>query len=209
MTVGSAIFWSTALVVAAFAVRAITRSGKWHVARNVIAVIVGLCIVAALGIWGWAMYQARPVVTDELAGIRLGMKPVDVKLLKGAPFNEKETVPELKDGTASMVWGFSEGGADKSLLAVHFEGPTVDSLGVGIVCERNGYSRLFGLGRNSSESDVIGKLGEPSDTSIASDGLEKLISYKQWNVAFGVSKGVVNEVCVSSSGRVVFAKEYQ
>lgn len=208
MTVGSAIFWSTVLVIAAFAARAVTRSGKWRVVRTIIALIVGLSIVAALGIWGWSRYQERPIVTDELVGIRLGMKPVDVKLLKGAPFNEDTAVPEVKDGEASMVWGFRESYSDR-VLVVHFVGPAVDSLGVAIVCERDGYSKLFGLGRYSRESDVIGKLGEPTRTSIDSNGLSKLISFKQWNVAFGVSKGVVNQVCVSSSGAVVYLKEYQ
>lgn len=208
MTVGTAIFWSTILVLAALGIRAVSRTGKWQVVGKVTVTIVGVCGVVAAGMWGWSSFKERPVVTDELSGIRLGMKPVDVKLLKGAPFNEDTVVPTVKDGEASMTWGFRSDYSDR-LLQVHFGGPTVDSVGVVIVCERNGYSKLFGLGNYSSEADVVEKLGQPTRTSIDSDGLSKLISYKTWNVAFGLSKGTVNEVCVTSSGAVVYLDEYQ
>ncbi len=208
MSVGDAIFWSTILVLAALGGRTISKAGKWKAVRTVLLATIGALILIAAVMWSWSRYNERPIVADELSGIQLGMKPVDVKLLKGTPFNDGTATPTVKDGEASMVWGFRDKYSDR-ILAVHFAGPTVDSVGVVIVCERNGYSKLFGLGTSSSEADVIKKLGQPTNTSIDSAGLAKLISYRPWNAAFGVSKGLVNELCVASSGTVVFTNEYR
>lgn len=170
MSLGTAIFLSTVLILLALAARQISRKKRWGLVLRVLLAVAICFLLLAVGMWSWWQYQERPFVVGELSAVRLGMKPVDVKLSKGAPANEDSAVPEVDDdGTASLVWGFRETYGDR-LLIVHFSGPDPESLSVSIVCEKNGYARLFGLGCYSTEQDVLDKLGQPTTTSISRDG---------------------------------------
>lgn len=172
--------------------------------RKIAAWVIGLVIVAGIGYWGWLRYTERPRVVEEIAGVRLGMSPTDVKLSKGMP--NVTAAPEVQsNGDYSLDWMFST--TYGPTLYVVFDGKSSESLGVSIVCEASGYTRLFGLGNYSSEKDVTGKLGVPSRTSIAESGLTKIISYSAYKVAFEIEKGSVTKVCVSGSGSVGYERE--
>src|SRR6185503_8768735 len=135
--------------------------------------------VVAFGIYAMRnAYENRPRVVEELAGIRLGMSPVDVKLAKGAPNNEDHAnVERARDGGYSLDW-FFQNGSYSPRTDVIFYGKQIDGLRASIVCEKDGYSRPFGLGSYSTEADVLDKLGQPTNTSIAEDGLSKMVSFK-------------------------------
>lgn len=134
------------------------------------------------------------------------MTQLDVKLLKGAPTGESER-SEHEEGGARFRLGWSYGDSQSigGVLIVLFNGDTRDDVEVSIVCERGGYSKLLGLGRFDTEEEVIEKLGPPSSESINSEGLRKLISYKRWNAAYEITRGSVQEVCVTASGKVRYA----
>ncbi|MDP1568787.1 MAG: hypothetical protein Q8L86_02185 [Vicinamibacterales bacterium] len=207
MSVGSGIFFSTVLVLLVVGVYHVTTRRKWALVGKVCAGVVLLLATVVAGGWAWSSYKARPVVVEELEGVRLGMTTVEVKLLKGAPNNDATASPETRDGKSSLFWWFKESHSDKA-LTVLFTGPSPDALAAVIVCDQTGSSRVFGLGRYSSEADITAKLGQPTRASISSDGLAKLVSYNRWNVAFGMAKGSVTEVCISSTGAVVFTDEH-
>jgi hypothetical protein len=134
------------------------------------------------------------------------MRPVEVKLAKGAPTHE-ETAKKDDDGTFRMGWVF--GDSTDEQLVVLFYGRTENDLKVSIVCASGGYDTLLGVGRFNKEEDMRQKLGPPTSESIAADGLSKLVSFKQWKVAFEISKGSVADRCISDSGTVTYKDEYQ
>lgn len=164
-------------------------------------------VVAVLSLLGWAWYRHsnRLVVPTELDGVALGMTALDVRLAKGAAGGDLKPEP-AKDGDLSMAWFYEN---NDTTLIVIFAGKTEETLKVSIVCESGGYNRVLGLGRFSSEADVIAALGEPTDVSINKEGLSKMVSFKQWKAAFEIAKGQVNDVCVTESGSVSYREEYQ
>lgn len=208
MTVGSAIFWSVVLVVLAVTAYQLSVRRKWKVVGKIFGGLVLVAVVASGGLWAWNRYENRPRVVEMLDGVRLGMSPLDVKLLKGASNNDATATPERTDGEYRLVWFFKPSDFDPR-LGVIFYGKETDRLKVAIVCETDGYNKVLGLGRFSSEEEVTAKLGQPTETSIAKDGLAKLVSFKPYKIAFRLSKGQVSEVCISESGAVAYAEEYQ
>ncbi len=172
--------------------------------RKITVWLLGLAIIVAIGYWGWLRYTERPRAVDQIAGIKLGMSPIDVKLAKGAPSNDA-TAQIQSSGEYSLDWSFSTTYGPK--LTVLFYGTNPQSLRASIICEADGDTRLFGLGNYSSEEAVTGTLGLPSRTSIAESGLSKIISYSAYNVAFEIEKGDVREVCVTDAGSVGYERE--
>ena len=135
------------------------------------------------------------------------MSPLEVKLAKGAPKNEAEAKTEKENDQYFMFWNFKEGDYSPT-VTVTFYGKTEDGLKAAIVCEEDGYSKLFGLGRFSSEKEVVEKLGAPTNTSIAENGLSKAVSFKPYKVGFAIAKGTVTELCITQSGTLKFSREF-
>jgi hypothetical protein len=206
MTLGTGILLSTVLVLLAVAVHQVSVRNKWKVVGKIVGALIGMALLAGGGVWGWSRYQNRPKVVEVLSGVRLGMSPLDVKLAKGAPKSEDLATKEKDEYRAG--WVFNESDSGPSLLVL-FYGSESTNLRVSIVCETDGYSTFFGLGRFSSEDAVIAKLGKPTRTSIAKDGLQKMISYEPYKVVFTIAKGAVTDICISESKGVKFAEEYQ
>lgn len=211
MTVGSGILWSTVLVVLAVTVYQLSVRRKWKVVGKIFGGLILVAVVVGGGLWAWNRYENRPRVVEMLDGVRLGMSPLDVKLAKGAPKNDATATPEKTertDGEYRLGWFFNPSESGPT-LGVIFYGKEISSLKVAIVCETDGYNKVLGLGRFNSEDEVTAKLGQPTETSIAKDGLSKLVSFKPYKIAFALSKGQVSEVCISESGSVTYAEEYQ
>lgn len=206
MTLGSGIFWSTVLILVVLGVRLISAKKKWRLVSKIVGGLILAIAAVVAGLNRWDAYQKRPRVVDELAGVRLGMTPVEVKLAKGAP-DQQEDQPGDK-GDLGQRWLFGTREYDEK-LGVLFYGKSEDSLRVSIVCLRDSYRELLGIGRFSSEADLISKLGQPSGTSIAKDGLQKLVSFERWKVAYEIAKGQVSQICISETGSVSFVDEYK
>lgn len=82
-----------------------------------------------------------------------------------------------------------------------------NGLKVSSICRDSGTERLIGVSPGAPESDVLAELGKPTHVSIRNDGLAKVISYRQWNVAFELEKGRVSAMCVAE-GDVRYPDEY-
>jgi len=139
-------------------------------------------------------------MVDTLDGVKLGMSQLDVQLAKGKPTDSEVD----DDGDAISVYSTSEG----VFMLIVFRGDKPDQLKAAVVCEHGGYSTLLGLGKNNSEQDVLKKLGPPTSTSVHAAGLSKLISYAPYKVGYEIEKGQVQEVCISSTGKVSYGTEY-
>lgn len=209
MTLGEGIFWSTVLILIAFFLYQISVKKKWKTVGKVFVILVLVGVLIGGGFWGWNVYELRPRIMDELDGIRFGMSPLEVKLVKGAPTREGEVVEREKDAGEKfkMTWIYKQNEFCNTLLII-FSGNERNALRASIICDDDIYSKIFGLNKYDSEETVIKKLGIPSHESIHSDGLQKAISYEQWKVGFEIEKGNVTRVCVSESGKLTFANEY-
>lgn len=208
MTLGEGIFWSTVLILLAAAIYQISIRKKWKLVGKVFGILIVIGAVIGGGFWGWLTYQTRPVVVTELAGLRLGMSPVEVTLLKGEPnFKGDNTKDESATEYESHYFYFGEGHG-KGMLFIEFTGENQAAVKVSEICHSYRFSKLLGISMNRSETEVIRKLGKPTHESIAADGLSKYISYEQWKVAYQISEGKVNMLCVSESGKVTKTEEY-
>ena len=77
-----------------------------------------------------------------------------------------------------------------------------------LICTEEYYHEVFGLGVYDDEEKIVKKLGQPTNVSINEAGTSKFISYSQYKVAFDITKGDVKTTCVTESGEVTFANEY-
>lgn len=255
MTLGTGIFASTILVLLAVALWQVTKHRRWRLVGTVLGVLVGLTALIALGVWGWTEYANRPTPQRSLAGIALGMVPVEVKLRKGEPqsvspftcgrplsslpkegrFNDldatqqallptltpeqeqlkQQLLLELKRRAEAGMPGTRCGPPNTSEARERWFFPDMhvvfktsnNGLKVSSICRDSGTERLIGVSPGAPESDVLAELGKPTYVSIRNDGLAKVISYRQWNVAFELEKGRVSAMCVAE-GDVRYPDEY-
>ena len=146
----------------------------------------------------------EPQPVNELIGIRLGMKPVEVKLNLGAPATQKSLEPV---GTyQSWVWTYQDS-------FIVFSGFSNTGTTVSRVCTYDFDDTRALLARiHTPEETLIKKLGPWKYESIASSGLSKLVSYPQFNVAYELTRGSVSQVCMfdggDGSGRITYREEY-
>lgn len=201
MTLGDGILWSTVLILLAAAIYQISVRHKWKLVGITIGTLIASGGIIGAGVWAWAAYKDRPYVVEEYRDIKLGMRQVDVTLLKGAPDENHSGDVDYneKSGTYSLVLIFDYVNNGGSYLAVVFVGDSESSLVVNRVCRKGGYSDLLGFGPLDTELEVIKKLGEPSRVSIDSKGLSKWINYEQWNVVYEITEGNVDIRCMTKS----------
>ncbi len=203
MTVGEGLLWSTVVVVVFVSVVLITKHKRWRTFWKGIAVVAVLGGVLAFGIWLYLAYDGRPQVMTSLNGINLEMSEVDVTLAKGEPDQVSE-LDKTPDGYRKFL--LYKGSYDSYTYAI-LRGP-LDSMRVSDICDKGGYGKVLGFGDYTSERDLVEKLGEPSTVSINQDGTEKLVTYPQWNAAFGIAKGSVTKVCVTNRREMRYKSEY-
>ena len=215
MTLGDGILWSTVIVVLAASIYQISIRNRWRTVGKAFGILVLAGILIGGALWGEYIYKSRPrpYAVTELGGVRLGMTPLEVRVAKGAPINKGNATLDLQeDSRFRMTWAFDivpiEELKGLPLLTVIFDARTQNDLKVSIVCERDGYRSLLGLSSGDTEEDMVEKVGLSTNESISEDGLSKLVSFKQWKVAYEVAKGQIGHVCVSESGKVAFADEW-
>ena len=165
-------------------------------------------IVAAIAIPAYQDKVMRSQVITELAGISLGMRPVDVTLAKGKASNSSEK-PKIDESGTSLYWYFDYS-TDNYWLTVDFYGNDINSLEVNRICS-NQPNRLNIKGISyleyEGEKELIRKLGKPTSVSISKDGTSKFISYLPNKVAFEFTRDKITEVCVSEY-EVSYKEEY-
>jgi hypothetical protein len=203
MTIGTGIFLSTLLVIAAVAVRMISLHRKWKLVGRVAAVLLAVCIVLGGIVYLWQYIRSLPPAPSEateLAKVRLGMTPTDVTLMLGEP--DEKTEPTIQNGEVRFQFNYTS-----PEVHVTFYGTDKYHAMVSIVCASDPSTKLLGFDSSSTEDLIIRRLGKPSTVSIARNGLSKIDSYSKWKAAFVLSKATVVQMCATSSGRVVFGEE--
>lgn len=203
MTLGTGIFASTVLIVLVIAIRQITLRKKWKLVGKITAGTVAVCAVIVGCFYAWNYIESlppAPSVVTELAGVKLGMSPTDVKLALGEPDTDPDPVSEK--GQTRVDYIYLEPG-----LSITFYGKDKYTTKAEIICTSDQYTKLLGFDNLSTEDAIIQRLGTPSKVSVSKDGLNKIISYKKWKAAFSISKGSVTEKCASASGIISFNEE--
>jgi hypothetical protein len=126
-------------------------------------------------------------------GISLGMKKVDVTLIKGKPTEEDE----IENGITLRYKDYSS----SSFLSIN------KIYGVYRICSTDYSDEIFGLGKYDTFDQMVKKLGEPTQKSINSEGTGMMANYTQYNVSYGINAGEIYMACLTSSP-MTFIKEY-
>lgn len=205
MTLGTSLTLIATLIFIVLGVRFISKKKKWRLVAKIAGGLFLFGVLIGLGTWSWIWYKERPQPVDTLGSLSLGMTPLEVSLAVGKPDNESAPLKE----TDESRWYLYNNHYDELEYFVRFSDKTESSTELAeIICTRNYQHDVFGLSKYSSEKEIKKKLGEPTSQSIRLDGLAKMISYEKWKVAFEIEKGDVIAVCISSSGKVGYKKEY-
>ena len=199
MTIGEGILWSTILVIIFVSILLLTKHQRWRAFLKGLGVVLGFVVLAGVGWWGYVQYGDRPKLATSLQDISLGMTQVEVTLVKGKP----DRVLTDED-SETLIYDRGESDSD----AVFLRGKTPEELVVRDVCSTSSYGSVQGIGRFSSENKLIEKLGEPSSVSINRDGTEKIVTYPEWNAAYGIKRGEVSRYCITSRPAMKFKAEY-
>src|SRR6056297_3095203 len=85
MTTGESLLLITTIGAIIYGLYLINKKQKWKLVLKIIGVIIFLSLIIAGGIYAYTYIKNMPTEADSLAGISLGMKEVDVTLLKGTP----------------------------------------------------------------------------------------------------------------------------
>lgn len=174
---------------------------KWlSIGFKIVWLIILVPIVISSLVYAYQWYQELPSEVNGLAGISLGMKPVDVTLTKGKQSGEKVG----DDGRLRYIYTDYSGNPE---LFIKFADSTGEG-GVVTICSYEYRDRVFDLGKLDSLSKVLNKLGEPTGKSISADGTRQLITYSQYRVAFIVAENRIEETCATSEEKMTFIEEY-
>ncbi len=117
------------------------------------------------------------------------MTQAEVRLAKGNPHSV------LEDGR----WVYQAGGGDApkaSAYAVRFKEGKVRYIRYRSFAEQTSAPWLQGFTLDTEYASVLRRLGQPSHTSISSDGLERMVSYDKYNTFYTFEKSKVAEIGV-------------
>lgn len=187
MALGTGIFLSAFILSVVLLYNATKDRWRW---RRILIWVAGLLVIlpslALVSAYVIERINDRPRAMESLWGIAIGSTMEDVLFLKGKP-----------DSKLGGRW-FYDIDADESDMdyVVNFgkTGRSVRYVGVtsgGPIYEVNGIE--FG----DSYESVIGRLGKPDYVSISEDGLSRGLSFKEYKMWIGLSKGEVEVILVS------------
>lgn len=172
------------------------RRSIWKILLKIVLILILVPIIISALTLSYQWYQDLPHPVNQLGSIKLGMKPVEVTLALGKPSQE------TTDSQNRLRYIYTDyGGSIKYFITFN------EATGASQICSEDYLNEVLGLGIYDDEKRVINKLGEPSKVSINKEGLMKLISYSQYNIAFGIKEGDVYIACVSDS-EMSFVDEY-
>jgi hypothetical protein len=206
MTLGDGIFYSTLLLVLAAAIYQVSIRQKWNLVGKIVGSLALLGAVSGGAYWLWDSHQSRAREVTELAGVRLGMTPVDVTLKLGKPIRQIRG-DEDDAFTEAFFFGETEQAIDMFVL-FSGETPTADRVCV-LRQDLADPPNLLSFGLRESEERIIEKLGPPTSVSVHEAGLSKLISYDPFNVVYEINQGKVDRLCITSRPDMRFSDEYR
>lgn len=204
MTLGTSLFWIAFIGLLIWGCMVITKKKKWKLVGKIVGGLVVLGILIGLGAWAWNWYEERPRPVDTLGALTLGMTPLEVGLAIGKPFNDSPA-GEI-DAYRRQTYKNYSGESQYVIKYSVSDGTSPEQ--AEIICTEYYLHDVLGLSVYSSEKSVLAKLGTPSNESIRYDGLAKMISYEKYNVAFEIEQGSVSSVCITSTGKITYLKEY-
>lgn len=168
-----------------------------------------LCLLGGAGLYVVTADRDRrpePMRINELAGVRLGMSPTDVTVALGKP-SAAAKLESDGGGRAHLTYVYTKEHNQDYALNITFHGADGFSLHAAVICEKGAFSDLLGIDKFSQEQDVLRLLGQPSHSSVRSDGLEKAISYDAWNASFKIARGHVVALCIHLGNFIAYDHE--
>jgi len=187
MTIGTGIFLSALFI--GFVALVIGTRDRWKWGRILARTAIGIVVLLALGcagFYGYHLYSERPIRQMELWGIKLGDTEADVTFKKGAPANAKDE---------SWIYDGSDY-TDKYWVLVSFDYGKVTSVEIRA---RGGPSSLPYVQRVSGSwtvDDVSKKFGKPSLISTSADETSRILSFRDFNLAFEFEKNAVTSIMI-------------
>ncbi len=147
--------------------------------------------------------------TKKISEISLGMRPLDVTLLKGKASNFNEKI-NIQNDYSSLDWYYQYEYEDRPAIEISFIGDTTENLEVSRVCglPKNLIISNVYIADPLTETEIIREFGKPDNISIHKDGLSKWISYPERQIAFEISKSIANSVCLDESP-ISYLEEYK
>ena len=105
MTLDGGVLWSIILVLLAVGIYLVSVSQERNSFGKVFAGLLVAGAVVGAGFMGWNQYSTRPHVVNELAGLRLGMTPVEATLALGKAVNfniDRKYLVNVKEGKTQL-----------------------------------------------------------------------------------------------------------
>lgn len=192
MSLGDGIALSTALIVIALGIYYFTERQKWTTIGKLFGVAALFFATISVCFWVYEKFESRPKVMTEFSGVFLGMTPEDVTVVRGEPIFRGDG---LEHGFFMFAYRInSERYFDDTLF---FEPNDLGDLHLTMICDKR-FPRIFGIDGDSTQKDLVRRLGTPSNEKIDNDGLEKRVAYDSWNVEFTIRRNYIAEVCIKS-----------
>jgi hypothetical protein len=181
MTVGDSIFLSAVLLSVVGLYAATKDRWNWkQLAKWIIGLPVVLLVLGGLGMWGYVEHRDRPVAQTSFEGFTLGTT-AEIRLNKGAP----------SQVLGDTVWVYYVSDAKKAAYAVRFNSDRVRYVMYSAVREPDFHPFLHGFTINSTYEEVVKKLGTPGHSAISQDGLQRMVSYPQYNTFYSLEQAKV------------------
>lgn len=179
MEIGTGIF-SASIVVASVLLFGFTKD-RWPWKRIIQRAILGFLLLITfcfLFYWGYAKYTERVVLKNEYLSIALGDKATDVKFKIGEPARK-----------SNEIWMFNNSYNNNPESLIIFG----DSGVMAVLYVGNGTyeNKISGLGIDSKYNELVEKLGNPSSVTTSIDDLERIMSFKDWNLVFKLRQNKV------------------
>lgn len=178
MSLGTSIFLSAILlgIIALF----IATKDRWNWKKIFLwpfAVLFTLAVVIGAGVWVYSLISERPHVQTAFWEIPLEATKSDVKFLKGEPTK--------LDGENVWVYVTKKGYSNEDFYhVIYFNGDKLRaSLYTGPYLGSPG---IQGLDIGATQEAILKKFGTPSTISVSEDDLEKIFSFREYNVFFSV-----------------------
>ncbi len=202
MTTGTSLILIAVLSGLIFICYKINQHKKWVLVAKIMTGFIFIIITITAGIYLYNLQKSKPYKMDTLGQVSTGMTPVDVTLQLGEPSIDTTNA----NGERMFVYSSYGNQVD---YQIKFKNDSFGNEMVSTVCSENFLNEIFGIGLYDKETSIIDKLGNPSSTSINSNGLLKFISYNKWGVAFMIEKGGVKATCITDNGSISFINEYE
>lgn len=151
---------------------------------------IGALTLAGIGVMA-ALEYGRYSPVEQLGDVRLGASEVDATLAFG---RQPDEVTYSVDRSRKLL--VFRGAADQSTSLTFALSET--SAVLYQVCSTYWTPRGKGIYRGSTESDVLRRLGGPTQVSASPDGTKKISSFARQNLAFEFKRDHILISCVGS-----------